>query len=59
MLAKKPVISVNGNTAALVPKELVRLSNAINAPLEINLFYQKKGRIEAIRKVLVDAGAKD
>ena len=59
LLAKKPVISVNGNTAALVPKELVRLSNAINAPLEINLFYQKKGRIEAIRKVLVDAGAKD
>ena len=59
LLAKKPVISVNGNTAALVPKELVRLSNAINAPLEINLFYQKKGRVEAIRKVLVDAGAKD
>ncbi len=59
LLAKKPVISVNGNTAALVPKELVRLSNTINAPLEINLFYQKKGRTEAIRKVLVDAGAKD
>lgn len=59
LLAKKPVISVNGNTAALVPKELVRLSIAIKAPLEINLFYQKKGRIEAIKKVLVDAGAKD
>ncbi|MFX1337600.1 MAG: 4-phosphopantoate--beta-alanine ligase [Promethearchaeota archaeon] len=59
LLAKKPVISVNGNTAALVPKELVELSNVINAPLEINLFYHKEGRIEAIRKDLVDAGAKD
>ncbi len=59
LLANKPVISVNGNTAALVPEELVKLSDAINAPLEINLFYQKKGRIDAIRKVLEDAGAKN
>ena len=59
LLAKKPVISVNGNTAALVPKELVRFSNAINAPLEINLFYMKKGRIEAIKNILEKAGATD
>lgn len=52
LLAKKPVISVNGNTAALVPNELVTLSNMINAPLEINLFYMKKGRIEAIKNIL-------
>ena len=59
VLAKKPVISVNGNTAALVPNELVTLSNAINAPLEINLFYMKKGRIEAIKNILEKAGATD
>lgn len=59
LLAKKPVISVNGNTAALVPKELVALSNMINAPLEINLFYIKKGRIEAIKNVLEKAGSTD
>ena len=29
--AKHPVISVNGNTAALVPKELVQLSKSIPA----------------------------
>ena len=57
LLAKYPVISVNGNTAALVPKELVGLASAINAPLEINLFYQKKGRVNAIKKVLEEAGA--
>lgn len=55
--ADYPVISVNGNTAALCPKELAELSNIINAPLEINLFYRKEGRIEAIKKVLEDAGA--
>ncbi|MBY8988735.1 MAG: phosphopantothenate/pantothenate synthetase [Candidatus Lokiarchaeota archaeon] len=56
-LAKYPVISVNGNTAALCPRKLVELSKIINAPLEINLFYRKEGRIEAIKKVLEDAGA--
>ena len=59
LLADKPVISVNGNTAALVPKELAKLSKIINAPLEINLFYHKVGRIEAIKKILEKAGATD
>ncbi|MFX0011684.1 MAG: 4-phosphopantoate--beta-alanine ligase [Candidatus Hermodarchaeota archaeon] len=57
LLAKHPIISVNGNVAALVPNELVELSKTIDAPLEINLFYRKEGRIEAIRKVLEKAGA--
>lgn len=57
LTAKHPVISVNGNVAALCPNELVELSNVINAPLEINLFYQKEGRIEAIKEVLEKAGA--
>lgn len=59
LLAEKPVISVNGNTAALVPKELVKLSEVVKAPLEINLFYEKKGRVKAIKKVLEKAGATD
>jgi len=57
LTAEKPVISVNGNVAALVPEELVSLSKVLNAPLEINLFYQKEGRIEAIKNVLVKSGA--
>ncbi|MFW9876364.1 MAG: phosphopantothenate/pantothenate synthetase [Candidatus Thorarchaeota archaeon] len=59
LLAKNPVISVNGNVAALVPKELVSLSKILQAPLEINLFYQKEGRINAIKNVLQKAGAKE
>ncbi len=57
LLADRPVISVNGNVAALNPNELVILSNVLNAPLEINLFYHKEGRIEAIKNVLQKAGA--
>jgi len=55
--AKKPIISVNGNTAALCSKELAELSKVVNAPLEINLFYRKKGRIKAIKRQLERAGA--
>ncbi|MFX0039079.1 MAG: phosphopantothenate/pantothenate synthetase [Promethearchaeota archaeon] len=57
LIAEKPVISVNGNVAALIPDELVALSKIVNAPLEINLFYQKEGRIEAIKNILLKAGA--
>jgi 4-phosphopantoate--beta-alanine ligase len=57
--AKKPVISVNGNVAALVPCELATLSKLLNIPLEINLFYRKEGRVKAIADILKNAGATD
>ncbi|MHA2182387.1 MAG: phosphopantothenate/pantothenate synthetase [Promethearchaeota archaeon] len=59
LVAKRPVISVNGNVAALVPNELVTLSKLLDIPLEINLFYGKEGRIKAITDVLKNAGASD
>jgi len=59
LIAEKPVISVNGNVAALIPEELVVLSKLLSVPLEINLFYRKEGRIEAIKNVLNKAGATD
>ncbi len=57
-LAEKPVISVNGNTAALVPAELVKLADAARAKLEVNLFYRTLEREKLIKKVLEDNGAK-
>ena len=59
LLAKKPVISVNGNTTALVPHEIVRLADYLNARIEINLFYSTKERVEIIEGVLKDAGARN
>lgn len=59
MLAERPVISVNGNAAALVPGELVRLSRIIEAPLEINLFHHSNARIDAIDNHLKRYGSGD
>jgi len=57
LISEKPILSVNGNTAALVPEELVALSNVVSAPLEINIFYGKEGRVKAITDALIKAGA--
>ncbi len=58
LLARKPVISVNGNVAALVPEEIIKLSDAVNAPLEVNLFHRTEERVNKIIKHLRDLGAK-
>lgn len=58
LLASKPVISVNGNTAALVAPYLVELSNELNAPLEVNLFYRTQSRAEKISSLLKSCGAR-
>ncbi len=56
-LALRPVISVNGNAAALVPKELVELSKILNAPLEVNIFYRTEERVQRIAERLREHGA--
>jgi len=57
LLAKKPVISVNGNAAALVACDIVKLSGLLLCPVEVNLFYRSREREEAVEKILVGAGA--
>jgi 4-phosphopantoate--beta-alanine ligase len=57
LCAQRPVISVNGNAAALCASDLVKLSKITHAPLEVNLFYRAPGREEAIEKLLKSAGA--
>lgn len=59
LLAEMPVISVNGNIAALCPKQIIRLSKQIKAKLEVNLFYANKKRKNAIIKTLKNNGAKE
>jgi 4-phosphopantoate--beta-alanine ligase len=59
LTAQHPVISVNGNVCALVPEETVQLSELTGAPLEINLFYYRKEREDAILGALRSAGAKE
>ena len=50
--AGRPVVSVNGNAAALVPGELVALAAALGAPIEVNIFHASKAREHAIREHL-------
>jgi len=59
LLAKHPVISVNGNTAALVPSEIVELSRVTGARIEVNLFYRTREREEAIARHLREHGAEE
>lgn len=58
LLAEHPVISVNGNIAALCPKEIVQLSETTGAAIEVNLFYRTEEREMAIRAELEKHGAK-
>ncbi|HEX5186623.1 MAG TPA: 4-phosphopantoate--beta-alanine ligase [Nitrososphaeraceae archaeon] len=57
LLAKKPIISVNGNTAALCPRDIVDLANETGAMLEVNLFYRTKEREYLIEETLKKNGA--
>lgn len=59
LLAKHPIISVNGNVAILCPDNLVKLAQKTNAKLEVNLFYRTEERETNIKKLLLDAGAKE
>ncbi|MCK4669066.1 phosphopantothenate/pantothenate synthetase [Candidatus Bathyarchaeota archaeon] len=57
LTAKKAVISINGNTAALVADGIVRLAQVTNSKIEVNLFYRSLERELAIKKLLEKAGA--
>jgi 4-phosphopantoate--beta-alanine ligase len=55
--AKRPVISVNGNVAALGASDVVKLSKVSKARIEIGLFHRTDERVTKIEKVLVKHGA--
>ncbi|MEF8778322.1 MAG: 4-phosphopantoate--beta-alanine ligase [Natronomonas sp.] len=57
--AEHPVISVNGNVAALAPEETVELAEATGAAIEINLFNRTDERMERIADHLRKHGAKE
>ena len=58
LVAKRPVISVNGNTAVLVPQELAALSEILDSPLEVNLFHASREREVRIHDHLLSHGAR-
>lgn len=59
LLAKNPVISVNGNVAALAPDKVVALSGVTGAKLEVNLFHRTETRVHLIIEQLKANGASE
>jgi len=59
LLSSRPVISVNGNTAALCPNTAVELARLTGAAIEVNIFYRTEEREKAIKAELELYGAKN
>jgi len=57
--AKRSVISVNGNVAALCPKAVVELAEVSGARIEVGLFHRSDQRVSKIAAALERHGAKD
>ena len=57
LLADHPVISINGNLAALAGKDAVILATTVGAKIEVNLFHHSDERVDAISHHLTRLGA--
>ncbi len=54
--ARHPVLSINGNTAALAAAEIAALQQASGAQVEVNLFHRTDERMQKVSAVLENAG---
>lgn len=59
LLAKQPVISVNGNAAALAAEDILNLANVTGSKIEVNLFHRSLERELAIKELLETFGAEE
>jgi 4-phosphopantoate--beta-alanine ligase len=59
LLAEHPVISVNGNAAALAADEIAELAKELGCGVEVNLFYRTQRRVERIASHLRKAGVRE
>lgn len=58
-LARNPVLSVNGNTAVLVPDELAALQKALQCKVEVNLFHRTEERVKKLVAHLEGHGCRE
>ncbi|HEV2449353.1 MAG TPA: phosphopantothenate/pantothenate synthetase [Thermoplasmata archaeon] len=59
LAAQRPVLSVNGNVAALAATEVAELAQALpSLGIEVNLFHRTPARVRAIASVLRQAGVR-
>ena len=55
--AKNPVVCVNGNAAALDPKNLISLAKEVPAKIEVNIFHRTERRMELLISYMEENGA--
>jgi len=55
--AKNPVVCVNGNAAALDPKNLIALAKEVPAKMEVNIFHRTEKRMELLIAFMEENGA--
>ncbi len=60
LAARRPVLSVNGNVAALAAREVAELQRAVpGLAVEVNLFHRTPGRARAVARELRRAGVRN
>jgi len=59
LAAEHPDISVNGNVAALCPREIVALAKETNSKIEANIFYGEQERRKRIADEMKKNGARE
>ena len=57
--AKNPVVCVNGNAAALDPKNLILLAETVSAKIEVNIFHRTEKRMELLISYMEENGAEN
>ncbi len=57
--AERPVITVNGNAAALCAPQLAKLARVVKAKVEVNLFHRTPERVRKIATLLRESGAEE
>lgn len=55
--AANPVISINGNAAALSAVQIIKLAEVIPAKMEVNLFHRTEERIDRVCSYMEEKGA--
>ncbi len=55
--ANNPVISINGNSAALSAAQIIELAEAVPAKMEVNLFHRTEERIDRVCSYMEEKGA--
>lgn len=50
--ARRPVISVNGNTTVLAGDGAIRLAAVLDCPIEVNLYYRTPSRVKGLISLL-------